>query len=63
VEVWTLNWGIEDLTAAAILVMCAGIGVAVAGSLVQRRSLRVLLGSGVIAIALAIWAHLAVGIF
>ncbi len=59
-----MNWGIEDFGAAAALLIGAGIALAlIFGSVVRRRRLQLVLSGGVVLIVLAIWAHLAVGVF
>ena len=57
-----MNWGIEDVAAAAALLMGAGLALAVIFRNVHSRLPRLLL-AGIVALAvLAIWAHLAVGV-
>ncbi len=58
-----MNWGIEDLVAAAVLLLVAVVGVAVVLSTVHSRMWRLLLVGVIIFVVLAIWAQLAVGIF
>jgi D-arabinose 1-dehydrogenase-like Zn-dependent alcohol dehydrogenase len=58
-----VNWGIEDLAAAATLFCAGGIAVAVILMSVRERSTQLLLMGGVGFVSLAIWAHLAVGFF
>jgi hypothetical protein len=57
-----MNWGIEDLVAAAVLLLAAVIGVAVVLRTVHSRLWRMLLTGLVILVVLGIWAQLAVGI-
>ncbi len=58
-----MNWGVEDITAAAALIIGAGLALAVVFRSVHSHRARLLL-AGVVAFAvLAIWAHLAVGVF
>lgn len=58
-----MNWGIEDLVAAVALLGSAGIALALILRSVHSRLPRLLLAGGIVVAALAIWAHLAVGIF
>ena len=58
-----MNWGLEDFAAAAALMTGAAIGIALVMRTVTGWRLRSLLISVVLLIVLAIWAHLAVGIF
>jgi hypothetical protein len=57
-----MNWGIEDFTAAVVLLAAAWIGTALVRRYVNGRVLRPVLLAGVVIAVLAIWAHLAVGI-
>ena len=57
-----MNWGIEDYTAAALLVAAAWIGIALVRRKVHSVILRPILLVSVVLGVLAIWAHLAVGI-
>jgi hypothetical protein len=55
-----MNWGIEDVVAAVALITAALVGIALARRIVRKPSLRYILIAGVLLVALAIWAHLAV---
>jgi hypothetical protein len=57
-----MNWGIEDFTAAAVLLAAAWIGITLVRHNVHGRVRRPILLAGVVLVVLAIWAHLAVGI-
>lgn len=58
-----MNWGIEDLTAAAAL-LSGGIVASTVILRTVRRPLLRFFGIGAVALAVAaIWAHLAVGVF
>ena len=57
-----MNWGIEDVLAAAMLVGGAIIAIALIRRFAKRKSARVLLTALVALVFLAVWAHLAVGI-
>jgi hypothetical protein len=57
-----MNWGVEDLIAAAVLLLAAVVGVVVVSKAVHSRLWRLVLTGLVILIVLAIWAQLAVGI-
>jgi hypothetical protein len=57
-----MNWGIEDFTAAAVLLAAAWIGTALVRRYIHGKVLRRVLLAGVVLAVLAIWAHLAVGI-
>lgn len=58
-----MDWGLEDLTAATILLVGAGIALAIILRTVHHRGLQMLGVIAAVLIFLAIWAHLAVGIF
>ena len=58
-----MNWGIEDFAAATMLLMSAGIALAIVLRNVTAQPARGFLSFGVVLATLAIWAHLAVGIF
>lgn len=58
-----MNWGIEDVAAAVVLIGGTGAALALVLRTVRNRTARLLLAGGVILIGLLIWAHLAVGIF
>ena len=58
-----MNWGIEDFAAAAVLLIGAAVALAVVFRSVRTQPARGLLAVGVVLATLAIWAHLAVGIF
>jgi hypothetical protein len=57
-----MNWGIEDYTAAALLLAATWIGIALVRRNVHGRILRPILLVGVVLAVLAIWAQLAVKI-
>jgi hypothetical protein len=57
-----MNWGVEDVVAAAVLIASAGTGIALVRRYVSGRTLRLVLIAGVVLVVLAIWAQLAVGI-
>ena len=58
-----MNWGFEDFVAAAALLGGSSIALALIYESFPSPLSRVLLSSGVVLVTLAIWAHLAVGIF
>jgi hypothetical protein len=58
-----MNWGIEDLAAAAVLIGGAAIALTIVLRSIRNAMLRAILAIGIILGVLAIWAHLAVGIF
>jgi hypothetical protein len=58
-----MNWGLEDVFAAMLLIGAAILTIIAIQQLVQRRPLRFLFIAIVMLTVLAIWAHLAVGIF
>ena len=58
-----MNWGIEDFGAAAALLIGAGIALALIFRSVRSRRPQLVLSGSVVLIVLAIWAHLAVGVF
>ncbi|MBB4004667.1 hypothetical protein GGR03_003762 [Aurantimonas endophytica] len=58
-----MNWGLEDFAAAAALLGGAGVSLVVVFESMPGLLPRVLLAGVVLAITLAIWAHLAVGLF
>jgi hypothetical protein len=58
-----MNWGVEDFGAAAALLIGAGLALTLVFRRVRGPISRVVLAGGVVLVALAIWAHLAVGIF
>ena len=57
-----MNWGAEDLAAAAVLLLATVVAVAVVFKTNRNRMWRVILTGAVILAVLAIWAQLAVGI-
>ncbi|HEX2018784.1 MAG TPA: hypothetical protein VGO17_07575 [Aurantimonas sp.] len=57
-----MNWGFEDLAAAAALLGGASVALVLVFGTFHSLLPRVLLGSIVVLTTLAIWAHLAVGI-
>ncbi len=57
-----MNWGIEDVVAATMLVAAAALAVWLVRRFVRRKSSRLLLTILVGLVFLATWAHLAVGI-
>jgi hypothetical protein len=57
-----MNWGIEDLAAAAALLLSAGLAIAIVFRIARAGPARALLTGVVALVALAIWAHLAVGL-
>jgi hypothetical protein len=58
-----MNWGTEDFAAAAALLGGAAVALVLVFESGYGPLSRVLLGGTVVAITLAIWAHLAVGVF
>ena len=58
-----MNWGLEDVVAAAMLLSVAGIGVALVRRHVHGRRHRVALIALIVLALLVVWAELAVGIF
>lgn len=58
-----MNWGIEDLTAALLLLLLAATGLWCVFSLIRAGPLRTLSAVAVIVAVAAVWAHLAVGLF
>jgi hypothetical protein len=58
-----MNWGLEDLAAAAAIILLTVIGIAMALRAAKGRLARALLIFAMVTIALVIWAHLAVGVF
>jgi hypothetical protein len=57
-----MNWGLEDVFAATLLIGGGILTIIAIQHLVHRRVLRVLLIGIAVLVGLAIWAHLAVGI-
>lgn len=57
-----MNWGVEDFAAAVVLLTTTALAVVTAVRFVQPMW-RWILVVGIIAVAVAIWAHLAVGIW
>ena len=57
-----MNWGVEDYAAAAVLIGGVAGAMIMIFKNVRRRRPRLLLAGGVLAVALAIWALLAVGL-
>jgi hypothetical protein len=57
-----MNWGLEDVFAATLLIGGAVLTIIAINHLVHRRPVRILLIAIALLIVLAIWAHLAVGI-
>lgn len=57
-----VNWGPEDFFAAAVLLGGAGVGIELAVRLLRSPRWRLLAIVGVVALALLVWAELAVGI-
>ena len=60
-EGW-MNWGTEDIAAAAVLLLATVVAVAVVFKANRSRMWRVILTGAVVLSVLAIWAQLAVGI-
>jgi hypothetical protein len=58
-----MNWGIEDFAAAAAIFMATAIALVVALRLFRRQPARLIAAGAVVLVALAVWAHLAVGIW
>jgi hypothetical protein len=58
-----MNWGLEDVFAATLLIGGGVLTIIAIRHLAHRRALRMLLIAIAVLIVLAIWAHLAVGIF
>ncbi|GGA50900.1 hypothetical protein GCM10011385_00170 [Nitratireductor aestuarii] len=58
-----MNWGIEDVAAALLLLSIAAVGLWCVFSLVPPGVMRVLSVVAMIVAVAAVWAHLAVGIF
>ena len=58
-----MNWGLEDLAAAVVLVLTAVAATIVVFKTSHSPLWRALLAGGVILVVLAVWAQLAVGIF
>ncbi len=58
-----MNWGLEDVFAATLLIGAAILTIIAIQHLVHRRLLRMLLVAIAVLIVIAIWAHLAVGVF
>ena len=58
-----MNWGFEDVVAATLLIAGALLAIMAVRRLVHRRSLRLVFIAIVLLVVLAIWAHLAVGVF
>jgi hypothetical protein len=57
-----MNWGMEDLIAAAALLIAVAIAVTVVFRATHSRVWRLILTGVVVLIAFAVWAQLAVGI-
>jgi len=57
-----MKWGIEDVIAAAALVLAATFGWLLVRKIVDNRRMRAVLAVGIALVVLSIWAHLAVGI-
>jgi hypothetical protein len=57
-----MNWGIEDVAAAAVIAIAVVAGILAVRLAVHSQPARGLLMTGVVLTALAFWAHLAVGI-
>jgi hypothetical protein len=58
-----VNWGIEDFAAAAILILAVVLGIVAVRYRVKAQPTRRILITVMVIAALAVWAHLAVGIF
>jgi len=58
-----MNWGIEDLTPALLLILLAAAGLWCVFSLIRVGPLRTLLGVAIIVTVATVWAHHAVGLF
>jgi len=58
-----LVWGTEDFTAAALLLLAAGLALELAVKPPRRRPVRIAAGAHVLPAFLLVWAELAVGIF
>ncbi|MDI6028894.1 hypothetical protein QBK99_22220 [Corticibacterium sp. UT-5YL-CI-8] len=58
-----MNWGAEDFLAAAAILVAVGLGVLLVSRTIHSQPARGLLMAIVVIAALALWAHLAVGIF
>ena len=58
-----MNWGLEDVIAALVLLSVGATGLWCVSSLVCPGLLRILSAAAVIVAVAAVWAHLAVGIF
>jgi len=58
-----MNWGIEDFAAAAVLILTVVLGIAAVRYRVKAQPVRGILFAVIVIAALAVWAHLAVGIF
>ncbi len=58
-----MNWGLEDVFAATLLIGGGILTIIAIQHLVHRRALRMLLIAIAVLTVAAIWAHLAVGIF
>jgi hypothetical protein len=57
-----MNWGMEDLAAAAGLLLAAALALTAVFRIVQSRRWRAILTVAVLVAVLAVWAQLAVGI-
>ncbi len=58
-----MDWGIEDVAAAAVLILTVVLGIAVVRYRVKTQPTRWLLIAVIVLATAAVWAHLAVGIF
>jgi hypothetical protein len=58
-----MNWGIEDVTAALLLLLLAAAGLWCVFSLMRPGPLRRISAIAIIVAVAAAWAHLAVGLF
>jgi hypothetical protein len=58
-----ISWDREDFMLAALLVASTGIAYVLAARCLPTLRLRILAGSGLGAVLLAVWAELAIGIF
>jgi len=58
-----MNWGMEDLIAASGLLFGAGLALAFVFRIVRAGPARVFLVCVVALVLIAVWAHLAVGLF
>ncbi|MBP0441257.1 hypothetical protein [Tianweitania sediminis] len=58
-----VNWGFSDFLHAALLLGGTGVALEIAGRTIRSQGAATLTALLLVAVLLAVWAHLAVGVF